>query len=61
MSFEKYLIVDNIADINPPTIIPDKRSIVDDPFLNNLDTTTVKATVKRITKAQCFTSTPLFM
>ena len=47
ISFEKYLIIDNIADMNPPTIMPDKSNMVDEPFLNSLDIITVTNTVNR--------------
>ena len=47
MSLEKYLIIDKIADMNPPTMIPDNSNMVDDPFLNSLDTITVTKTVNK--------------
>ena len=46
MSFEKYLISERIADINPPTIMPDRSKIVDDPFLNSFAIITVIKTVR---------------
>ena len=52
ISDEKYLIIDKIADMNPPTIMPDKSKIVDEPFLNSFDINTVAKTVnKPITNA----------
>ena len=41
----KYFIIDNAADINPPTIIPAKIKVSDLPFLNCLDKISVIKTV----------------
>ena len=41
--------MDKIADMNPPTIMPDKSKIVDEPFLNNFEIITVANTVNRPT------------
>ena len=41
----KYFTNDKIDDIKPPTIIPDKIKIIEDPFLNNFEISKVIITV----------------
>lgn len=47
ISPDEYFISDKTADMKPPTIIPDSSKIVDEPFLNNLETITVMKTVNK--------------